>query len=327
MKKPVTLIINDLHIEGDNWNEIEPVIHECCEVCIELEIDNVCILGDVFHNRVAQKMNALNAVYRMFDIFNENGIFCHVGIGNHDKASYTSKESFLDVYSMHQRVKLYSNISYAFIGDIKFCFIPFFDESILEEHLKSVDSDAVIMSHFATDKSFYSEEAHGIPVESLKRFKYVFLGHIHNRMQVSKNVYHCPSLIQNNFGEDDEKGFTVVYEDLSHELVKSTFKKYETIEIDASTITQKEIDKLKIGSDVHTRVVIKGDKSKINSLNTTSLKQKGVKVNTKADEEEIEDGEYTEEVVKLDVGSTKDEFKSFCAEKNLNYEHGLKYLI
>lgn len=49
----------------------------------------------------------------------------------------------------------------------------------------------------------------------------MYLGHYHDYQQVGSNIFHLGSLQQNNFGEDESKGFWMLYDDCTVELLKS----------------------------------------------------------------------------------------------------------
>lgn len=53
-------------------------------------------------------------------------------------------------------------------------------------------------------------------------FKKVYLGHYHNYQRVGSNIYHLGSVQQNNFGEDEKKGFWLLDSDLEVDLIPST---------------------------------------------------------------------------------------------------------
>ena len=179
--------------------------------------------------------------------------------GNHDKTNYDSKESFLDQFQYHPALKLNG-----LLGGIPFRnsniflhFIPFFsndlwiekfEELIVREEILSTSTSIrhILCSHIAVQGSQNND---GTIVESnikhtmFKDFYKVFLGHYHNQQRIN-NIFHLPSLQQNNFGEDEDKGFTVLYDDGSHELIKSNFKPYRKIKIDVDKASKKEINEV-----------------------------------------------------------------------------------
>jgi len=63
-------------------------------------------------------------------------------------------------------------------------------------------------------------------------FDLVASGHYHDWSEIGENIVYFRSAYQANFGEDDNKGFTVVYDDCSLEYIQSKFPIYRKIIID-----------------------------------------------------------------------------------------------
>lgn len=96
----------------------------------------------------------------------------------------------------------------------------------------------VLFGHFAVTGSRNNDRSvveNNIKPSSFKDFKKVYLGHYHDYQQVGSNIFHLGSLQQNNFGEDESKGFWMLYDDCTIELLKSrngnVFKK-ERLDLD-----------------------------------------------------------------------------------------------
>ena len=89
-----------------------------------------------------------------------------------------------------------------------------------------------------------TSEKSSINKELLSKFTKTYLGHYHNHHEITKDIIHLPSLRQSNFGEDDNKGFSILYKDLSYEIVNGEFKKYKKIVLNVDETTQADISKL-----------------------------------------------------------------------------------
>ena len=84
----------------------------------------------------------------------------------------------------------------------------------------------------------------GTTIKTFENHFKVFSGHYHDQQKIG-NFYHIPSIQQNNYGEDSDKGFTVLFGDGSHELVKSDFKEYIKVQVDLDTCSDKDLKLLK----------------------------------------------------------------------------------
>lgn len=334
--KPITVISTDWHIEEGNIEQVLDLIDQKIKLAQSLNVKKLICLGDVFDSRKAQKQVVLNCFSEILDKIGQARMELHVIPGNHDKTDYTSKISFLSPFLYHPSLYLYSE---AFLNkDLGFLFIPFFSEEIWIEKLKKVSKEKdlkniTLFSHIAVNGSVNND---GSKVESkinsslLSPFKKVFLGHYHDAQQPFVNTYHLPSIKQKNFGENPEKGFTVLYDDGSTNFVKSKFKEFVTISIDSSNLDSETLNRIQEEdfSGVNVRVELSGTNEEIRSLNLNKLKSKGIKIKTKFSE--IEEG-----ILNAKNGKTLDfeqdseilkAFEEFCNLKSLNKEEGIYFL-
>jgi exonuclease SbcD len=165
--------------------------------------------------------------------------------------------------------------------------------------------------------------------ELVEDFDLVLSGHYHNKHRVYQNTYHLPSICQNNFGEDYDKGFTILYNDLQFETVNSEFKMYRSLKWNCDVnnpnkivnFVLKEMDK---NPGHHFKIQITGSKVELESLDVTKLKEAGVKVEKIPND--VERTEISQEVVTLTHQSMIDKFKDFCEQEGLDFEKGMKYL-
>jgi exonuclease SbcD len=333
MRKPILIISNDYHIKENNVEKIKDLVQQKCDLAKSLNLKNVAILGDLFESRKSQKLETLKGVEEIFNIFKNNDIICHIIPGNHCKTIYSSNHSFLDAFKYHPSICVYDEVKEVEIKGENFTFVPFWEESILIEKLKEVKDDSIVLSHFGTNSSTNNDgkkNSSPITVASLKRFKKVFLGHFHNEEKISSNCYHRPSLYQANFDEDDNKGFTVLYDDLTYEIIKSKFKKYIKVKIDLDSIDNKELARLtKDNSDSEDNIRFEfiGSEAKLRSLKKELFTANGIEVATKV--KEIEDSiEFIEggEVISFTNDNIMEEFTAFCEKEELKEEDGKSYL-
>jgi exonuclease SbcD len=303
-------------------------------------------LGDVFNSRKSQTLLVLKTFEKILDIVQEYNLEMWCIPGNHDKTSYESNESFLDQYKHHPNLHLVS-----LSGGIPFKeaniflrFIPFFSESRwLEQYNSFIEymgedwqktTRNILCSHIAVNGSQNND---GSKVEStikpslFKDFDKVFLGHYHQMQQIGSNIYHLPSIQQNNFGEDEEKGFTVLYDDGSHELVKSSFKPFIKVKIDVNKTSKEEINNYineyqKQSENAHIRFILEGNEEILKSINKEKFLQAGIDVKTKSCEIGVIEDFDTVEITQYNDENIIEEFELFCEEKGLDFNEGVKYL-
>lgn len=337
MKKVKFVEANDIHIKGDNIPTIKELFIQMCNLADETNCNNLLILGDVFETRPAQKQSVLVAFEEILDYVNSRGKKMFVIPGNHDKADYSSNDSYLTPYKNHPALFLISQPTYLEPEGCDFgsYFLPYYEDKILNnkfnELIKThpVKNKSILFGHWAVNGSINNNKT---TVESenkpalFKKFHKVFLGHYHNRHQIGSNIFHLPSIIQSNFGEDNQKGFTLIYNNGEHEFVKSSFKEFVTIKVDVENLTTKEIKEFAKQTDSNTRIEITGDKAKLESIDTTLLRDSGIKIVKKDIEFEISDIEQVSEVKIHNKETVVSEFQNWCKGEKLDSINGLKYL-
>jgi DNA repair protein SbcD/Mre11 len=225
-------------------------------------------------------------------------------------------------------------------NNIDLLMIPYFKEEQWLDIFNSINqrtvegNNTILFSHIAVNGSTNND---GTKVESsivpsiLKGFKKVFLGHYHQTQEVTKNIIHLPSIQQNNFGEDTNKGYTILYDDLSYEIVRSDFKVFRKVIIDADKITKEELNEAiqtyqKQSETENIRFVFEGSEDKLKSINKERFYQVGIDVQMKNRDIEIVEDFDTVEITQYDSENIVEEFEEFCETNSYNLKEGLSYL-
>jgi exonuclease SbcD len=347
-KKPLVVGSTDWHIKDDNADIVFDLVKQQCELAKELKVDNLMCLGDVFNSRKSQTLKVLNTFRRILDMIDDYNLKLIVIPGNHDKTVYENKESFLDSFRHYPAIFLIDNIGEIPLTDeLNLHFMPFFKEEVWEEnfntyinkYLKSVHGEElkginIFCSHIAITGSRNNDGKRvesNISHKSFRHFDKVLLGHYHDSQKIGKNIYHIPSIQQNNFGEDEDKGFTVLYSDGSHETVNSKFKPYIKVKIDLDEVDKKELNKMieehsKETDSKNVRFVLSGSEDKLKSINKELIRSVGIDVKTENKDVEIVEEFDDIEIKRYDEASILDEFKMFCEEFDKDYKEGIKYL-
>ena len=331
MKKPITIIFNDIHIKNGNEDSVYEGVKHLVEYANKVGVKEVILNGDVFDSRSFQRLSHLKCFENILELFRVNGILCHTNVGNHDKTLYNSVESFLDAFKYHPSIKLYPKIEDVKIMDKIFTFSPFFEDSILCKQLEEHSGTDVLIGHWSCDGSTYlgkTDENKVINKKLLSKWDKVYLGHYHNYHEVNSNTTHLPSLLQDNFGEDNIKGFSVIYDDLSYEVIKGKFKEFKKVVIDLNETSIQSIKEL-IKNDKNSSNVVRfefiGEESKLKSLDKSIFKDTGIDVKLKYDKKydfndsNLEMPKITEVFTKKDI---EEDFKSFCDKKDYDHNYG-----
>lgn len=328
MKKAKVIISTDWHITENTVDQVINLIQEKINLALKLKIKNAFVLGDVFTSRKAQSLICLEGFSTILRMFSDAGINTYFIPGNHDKTNYNSVSSFLIPFKGHSNFNLVETVQDLQVEGLDITMIPFFSDdlyiSLLNERVDK--KNKILLTHIAFTGSVNND---GSKVENklkpslFNEYKMVLSGHYHDYQFISPNIHHLPSLYQGNFGEDPKKGFTVIYDDLTFEIVKSSYKPYVTVRIDLNDIAIEEVEEIAEGyksNEEYVRFELEGSKEKIDQVDFQSLKSKGIKVSKKQEEVLIEDVVSTES---FDSNDMQKEFQDFCEKRNLDFEEGM----
>lgn len=343
MKNPIFAIVTDIHLDQFNLEQRKGLFAQVKNLMLDLGLTKLMILGDIFESRKAIPENVLNCFGDILTELSESGVEVFAIPGNHDKLVYTKRESYLTPFEHYPGFKLFQDNDLLVINDIIVFMSPYYEQKVWLDNFNSYFNSnfnfkyerKIFLSHLAVTGSKNNNGElveNGISKDIFQIFDKTFLGHYHNTHEVSSNIIHIPSICQKNFGEDDNKGVTIIYDDLSYKIVNLIFKKFVNVDIDLSITTKSQIDKIihnALNSDGSPYVKAKfiGTESEIKSINKDELNRLGVKVQTKIKEIE-ESVEYSQsnEIKEYDIVSLTEAFQEFCEQENLNFEDGVKYL-
>ncbi len=333
MKQPLAIISTDWHIKADNKESILSIAEQEIQLAQNCGVNTIMWLGDMFDSRTSQSQELLTFMDSILNMYYLAGLTVHCIPGNHDKTDYGDDKSFLTVFKYHPNFHLHEELDMFVLGQYKFWLMPFYRQDVYLEKFEMCIplGRCVLFSHTAIQGSINND---GSKVESsikaslFKGFEKVFLGHYHNRQQPAKNIFHLPSVQQNNFGEDEDKGFTVLYDDLSFELIKSVFKHYKEIVVDARTITSEELVELSKSSvdGVNLRLTFTGDKQAMKKIDRKKFTAAGISVQVKYDDVNVDEVDEHQNIIAMTGTSIAEKFEEFCKEKGYDYIKGYELL-
>lgn len=332
MRKPVALILTDTHLHKDNIDLVTDIFSQAKTLCEKLDIEYMIHAGDFFTSRTAQPLDVLLAGKQIIESINSDSLKLLIIPGNHDKTDQNSENSYLDVYSNICHVIRRSTTWH--LSNLTVYFIPYFKEN--ESYIPQFETinpskKGILITHIAVTgvKNNDGSEVGNIIAPSLfNKFDKVFVGHYHNQSQVGNNIYYIGSAYQANFGEDDQKGFTILYSDGSHELVKSKFPEYVKLKVDISDTKKiKQIQKEHANSSDHVRIVFTGDETQLASLNKEKFNNIGIDVKFEKEVVRQDLSAVLENNVNFNRSNIKEAFEQFCVLNDYqDKEIGIFYL-
>lgn len=331
MRKVISIIFNDAHLKDGNEEEVLTSCNHMVKYATDNGIKNLIFAGDFFDSRSAQRLKVLKTFEKILDNIHNAGLTLYLFAGNHDKTLYSSEESFLDAFKFHPCVIFNSNISDIEIEGKKITLLPFFDDEILVPIIEKHNGGDVLISHFEMYGSEHlgkKSEKVEITAKMLSKWKRTYLGHYHNTHEITPAIVHLPSLRQNSYGENNNKGFTLLYDDLSYEIVKGVFKEYKKIKLNIDGKTKVEINNILKKyelDDRNLRFEVYGDENSLRSLDLDIFKSKNIdakKMYSKKFEEDVKKVEIKEPVKKYDSKNILVSLKEFCDLKDYDFNKG-----
>lgn len=337
--KEILGIFTDPHLKSSNIDTVTEAIIQGLNFCKQKGIKDIFCLGDVFDFRASQRQDVLVAWDSILDEFDRNKVMLHVIRGNHDSTNYRSSDSFLRPYKHHPMLNLIDDIGVVGIGDFAVYCVAFYEDDLWLERFEELTKDgieenSILMTHMAFQGSTNND---GAKVQStlkpsmFKKFKAVYSGHYHDLQSISSNIMHLGSLLQNNFGEDEEKGFWFMDTNGEVDLFKlSGVTRFRKIEIDLDNTTQKQASAIietfeKNNPGCRLRVELTGETASIKAFDSSAFKAKGIDVKRKFKDVEVPDEEVGEVKVST-LDEVKAKFEIFCADNEYDYKEGLKIL-
>lgn len=340
-KEPCMLLLNDIHISKDNIPDFILNWNEALSTCKCMNIRTIVLGGDLFFSRAAQTLDVLLAVHdALLGAANMN-IDVILANGNHDLVNQEAIRGYCHVFDQHDNVLVideYHTLANP-VWDFVLHVIPYFPEG--GSFMTKLDE--VVQNELSTEKRNYLYIHEGInlalarpaenelPVTAFSDFDQVFVGHYHNRCEILPNIEYIGAARQHNFGEDEEKGYTVLYTDGTSEFVKNRVnQRYLVLDIPGDKVDihlTDQLEELKENGKYKVKVRIHSSASASSSIDKSKLLEAGAnKVEVITEEvqamETVDVGLFD----KFDDGKIRENYRRFCAEKGISEELGLSYL-
>ena len=334
MKKAIFLLMNDLHVSVNNIPEFKTNWKEAFDVCEEYGINRVVIGGDIFTAQASQTLPVLMAVQEMFTFGLAQGLHFDVAAGNHDKVDKNDFKSYCHLYDC-DNVNVIDDYDIFYSGQCILAVISYFPENgSFKAHLDDLIEELNELNEVPSTTLYIHEGVQGAlgnlvldtecPVDWFKDFKQVLCGHYHNRVKIKDtNIEYIGSSRQNNFGEDEQKGYTILFDDGTTEFIKNEVNtRYRTIEMEYDDDIEAVDDpryKTRLVLNCSSEQSKTIDKSKLIALGYNKIELKTEKVKSvRVKETDIEQ--------RYDKNGIKKEYKNFCNTKEIEPDLGLKYL-
>jgi exonuclease SbcD len=341
---PCLLLLNDIHISKDNIPAFKANWQEAIDICRKMDVKEIAIGGDLFFSRAAQTLDVLLAVHDALLTAAEHGIHVTIAEGNHDKVNQENERGYCHVFDQHSNVLVCDEyVSLPLGDDCRFVLhmMGYFPEDgsfctrldRLKEEALDPKRLNFLYIHEGINGALAQPNDKELPAKIFEEFDKVFVGHYHNRTIIDKTrIEYIGSSRQHNFGEDEEKGYTVIYTDGSHEFIKNKANtRYRVIDVAAERAGLNLMDELReIDADGRYKVKVRvhAPQAAMKSVDKAALLDAGAtKVELIADDEEMLEVAASSLFEKFDSHRIRETYEEFCREKQIDdVAIGLEYL-
>lgn len=341
---PCLLLLNDIHISKDNILAFKANWQEAIDICRKMDVKEIAIGGDLFFSRAAQTLDVLLAVHDALLTAAEHGIHVTIAEGNHDKVNQENERGYCHVFDQHSNVLVCDEyVSLPLGDDCRFVLhmMGYFPEDgsfctrldRLKEEALDPKRLNFLYIHEGINGALAQPNDKELPAKIFEEFDKVFVGHYHNRTIIDKTrIEYIGSSRQHNFGEDEEKGYTVIYTDGSHEFIKNQANtRYRVIDVAAERAGLHLMDELReIDADGRYKVKVRvhAPQAAMKSVDKAALLDAGAtKVELIADDEEMLEVAASSLFEKFDSHRIRETYEEFCREKQIDdVAIGLEYL-
>ena len=338
---PVALLINDIHVSKDTISEFRTNWNEAIDICVKRNIPEIIVGGDLWYSRSAQTLSTLMAVREAIIQANSKDITLTIAEGNHDLVDQESCFGYSHLFSEYPNVFVVDDYTIIDIGDNAVLYVmSYFPENgsfierlngIVEELDKSKTNVLYIHEGINGGLAYPSDDE--LPASIFEPFDHTLVGHYHNRKIVEgTNIEYIGASRQHNFGEDELKGYTVLYSDGSYEFVQNMQNtRYKVIDIAISDIDEEFYNRLlqmKQCGWYKIKVRIKCNSNEIDTIDKQKCIERGAtKIEFVTEQIETKLTQAQDISQKFDKSGIKQEYVEFCADRAIaNVDMGLAYL-
>lgn len=343
-KHPFALLINDIHVSKDNIPEFQKNWEEAISICTQHCIDRIIVGGDLWLSRSAQTLSTMLAVKQALKATSNKGILVIIAEGNHDLVDQESLEGYSHVFSEYPDVEVIDDFAiYEMLdGDTTtdlFVMSYFPEDGSFTERYNDMVQDmmesrkSILYIHQGIRGGLATASDHELPANLFEQFDNVLVGHYHNRKVIEgTNIEYIGASRQHNFGEDEDKGYTILYKDGSYEFVKNEANaRYKAIDVDINDMNEsffQELQRIQSDGRYKVKVRISCQSEQAISIDMEKLQEHGVaKVELETEQTQARIAEGQDLSKKYDKSGIKQEYTNFCSDKAIiNVELGLTYL-
>ncbi len=342
---PCALLINDTHASKDNIAEFRKNWDEALQLCKDNKIQYLVVGGDLWLSRSSQTLDTLKAVSEsILRATKEYGLYVLIAEGNHDLVNQESLYGYSHIFSDYESVEVIGDYTVIDLtDDLQLWVMSYFPENgSFVQHFNELLHDCkcnicknkkqILYIHEGIRGGLATPSDDELPANLFSAFDATLVGHYHNRKRIpNTNIEYIGASRQHNFGEDEEKGYTILYSDGSTKFIKNEVNmRYKVIEVDIADMDEDflaMLSKIKSDSRYKVKVRVKCDSAQSASVNKQKLAEYGAnKIELVTEQTVVMHTDHKSITQKFDKSGIKEEYTNFCSQKSIDNQLGLHYL-
>lgn len=339
---PVALILTDCHCGKETVNDFLLNWKESVDICLAKKINHILFLGDLVLSRAAQTLDILLAIHDVLEDCLRHKIQVTMINGNHCKVNQESPRGYCNVFDSFDNVHVINEWGIVqFPEELSVGMISYFPENgsftdkleELENHLFALPCrKRLLMMHEGIRGGLQQSTENELPADLFSRWDKILVGHYHNRCRIGKNIEYVGSSRQMNFGEDEEKGYTILYADGTYEFVQNQVNtRYQVIDVPVEKVNihlSDWLEEMKEDGRYRVKVRVHATAAKASTIDKEKLMGAGAsKVEVVTEDLEMKEVAASGFFEKFDSRKIKESYERFCDEKKIeDVELGLSYL-
>lgn len=340
---PCALTFNDSHASKDNLAEFKKNWEEALELCKKYNIQYLVVGGDLWLSRSSQTLDVLMAVREMIlkatQLYH---LYIIIAEGNHCKVNQEKVEGYSHIFSDYESVEVVDEFTEIDLTDeVSLWVMSYFPENgSFINRLQNLQQNCTIIRqkknllyiHEGIRGGLSTPSEDELPANIFTGWDAILVGHYHDRKKIpGTKIEYIGSSRQHNFGEDEEKGYTILFSDGSTKFIKNEVnQRYRVIEVNLEDINDDFVEMLtaiKADSRYKVKVRVKCDSSQSSSVNKQQLAEYGAnKIELVTEQTEVMKLDHTSITQKFDKTGIMEEYTNFCSQKSIDNQLGLHYL-
>lgn len=226
------LCIGDQHFKPSNIPDVNIFLKELENWLSTNPVDMIVSMGDLLHTNERLHTEALNKAVEYIDILRKYAP-TYIQVGNHDliNQNYVGSPHWLNFLKKYDNVTVIDDIKIIEqnINDVKtkITLCPYVPDGRFLELLNTKKGEWEDSTLIFAHQLFDGAKMGAITAENIEKWNeehpMVICGHIHDKQQVQDNLYIVGSVLQESFGETEDKSLLLIDTERSERITKDHF--------------------------------------------------------------------------------------------------------